>query len=74
MDGLTGDVRFDQQGLRSGFRLDIIELKKSGLNKVNKMCKTTNPPPSCRSRLLLKLHPFSRSGRLLSIATLWPLI
>ena len=34
MDGLTGKVEFDQQGLRTGFRLDIIELKKSGLAQV----------------------------------------
>ena len=35
LDGLTGKLKFDQQGLRTGFYLSIIELKKSGLTQVN---------------------------------------
>ena len=32
--GLTGLVKFDQYGLRTDFTLDIVELHKSGLEKV----------------------------------------
>ena len=31
---MTGEVRFDQYGLRTGFNLDVMELKKYGLTKV----------------------------------------
>ena len=34
MKGLTGQVKFDQRGLRTDFKLEIIELKKHGLVKV----------------------------------------
>ena len=34
MKGLTGKIKFDQHGLRTGFELDIIELKRDGLVKV----------------------------------------
>ena len=34
MQGMTGEVRFDQFGLRTGFNLDVMELKKYGLTKV----------------------------------------
>jgi ABC-type amino acid transport substrate-binding protein len=34
MEGLTGKIQFDQQGLRVGFQLDVVELKKEGLTKV----------------------------------------
>ena len=32
---MTGEVRFDQYGLRTGFNLDVMELKKYGLTKVS---------------------------------------
>ena len=34
MDGLTGKVKFDKSGRRTDFTLDIVELKKHGLEKV----------------------------------------
>ena len=34
MDGLTGRIKFDSRGLRTDFQLEIVELKKSGLQKV----------------------------------------
>ena len=34
IDGLTGRVKFDQFGWRTDFSLDIVELHKSGLEKV----------------------------------------
>ena len=34
MEGLTGTVKFDQHGFRTDFRLEIVELKKHGLEKV----------------------------------------
>ena len=34
MDGLTGRIKFDQFGLRTDFMLEIVELKKTGLQKV----------------------------------------
>jgi ionotropic glutamate receptor len=34
MTGLTGTIKFDQHGLRTDFTLEIVELKKDGLNKV----------------------------------------
>ena len=34
LDGLTGKVKFDQFGLRTDFQLEIVELKKKGLQKV----------------------------------------
>ena len=34
MDGLTGKVKFNQRGLRTDFTLEIIELKKHGLERV----------------------------------------
>ena len=34
MRGLTGKIQFNQHGLRTGFQLDIVELKKEGLTKV----------------------------------------
>ena len=34
MDGLTGKVKFDERGLRTDFTLEIVELKRHGLEKV----------------------------------------
>ena len=34
MDGLSGKIKFDAEGFRSNFELDIVELKKDGLAKV----------------------------------------
>ncbi len=34
IDGLTGKIKFDQQGLRTNFTLEIVELKKDGLLSV----------------------------------------
>ena len=34
LEGLTGNIKFDQQGLRTEFTLQIVELKKHGLEKV----------------------------------------
>ncbi|KAK9498544.1 hypothetical protein O3M35_003153 [Rhynocoris fuscipes] len=34
MRGLTGVIKFDNQGFRSNFELDIIELTKNGLQKI----------------------------------------
>ena len=34
MKGLTGNITFDQHGLRTDFELEVIELKKEGLVKV----------------------------------------
>ena len=34
MDGLTGKVKFAKSGLRTDFTLDIVELKRHGLEKV----------------------------------------
>ena len=44
MDGLTGKVKFDQFGLRTDFLLEIVELKKKGLQKVNEfnLCISTS--------------------------------
>ena len=36
MKGLTGTIKFDQHGLRTDFSLEVVELKKEGLAKVNK--------------------------------------
>ena len=34
MNGLTGKVKFDKHGMRTDFTLDIVELKRPGLEKV----------------------------------------
>ena len=34
MEGLSGPIRFDTQGFRTDFDLEIVELKKEGLQKV----------------------------------------
>lgn len=34
MRGLTGVIKFDHQGFRSDFTLDIIELTREGLKKI----------------------------------------
>ena len=34
MQGLTGVIKFDAKGLRTDFQLEIVELKKHGLEKV----------------------------------------
>ena len=34
MTGLTGQIRFDQYGIRNDFVLDIVELQRPGLVKV----------------------------------------
>lgn len=34
MAGLTGVIKFDHQGFRSDFVLDIVELNKDGLKKI----------------------------------------
>ena len=34
MEGLTGRIKFDSRGLRTDFELEIVELKKDGLQKV----------------------------------------
>lgn len=37
--GLTGAVKFDNRGMRTGFSLDILEVSLSrGLAKVGRMC------------------------------------
>ncbi len=44
LDGLTGKIKFDSRGLRVDFELEIVELKKDGLQKVRslKNVKETN--------------------------------
>jgi hypothetical protein len=44
LDGLTGKIKFDSRGLRVDFELEIVELKKDGLQKVRslKNLKETN--------------------------------
>lgn len=50
MNGLTGEVKFDYEGLRSDFTLDVIELSMSGMQKIGEW-KTEDgfianrPPP-----------------------------
>ena len=34
LDGLTGPIKFDSQGLRTNFHLNLIELQSDGLNAV----------------------------------------
>lgn len=34
IDGLTGLVKFDEEGFRSDFEIDILELMSHGLEKV----------------------------------------
>ena len=34
INGLTGRIKFDENGLRTDFELEIVELKKHGLDKV----------------------------------------
>lgn len=34
VQGLTGDVKFDNQGYRTNFAVDVIELTSSGITKV----------------------------------------
>ena len=34
INGLTGRIKFDEDGLRTDFELEIVELKKHGLDKV----------------------------------------
>ena len=36
---MTGKIKFDQQGMRTEFELQIVELKKYGLEKVRLMKK-----------------------------------
>ena len=35
INGLTGRIKFDENGLRTDFELEIVELKKHGLDKVD---------------------------------------
>ena len=35
INGLTGRIKFDENGLRTDFELEIVELKKHGLEKVS---------------------------------------
>ena len=39
IEGLTGKIKFDQQGGRTEFELQIVELKKYGLEKVRIVIK-----------------------------------
>ena len=39
MSGLTGKIKFDQHGVRTEFTLQIVELKKHGLEKVSEEVK-----------------------------------
>lgn len=34
MHGLTGEIKFDNQGLRTHFAVDVIELTSSGIAKI----------------------------------------
>ena len=34
MRGLTGVIKFDHEGFRSNFELDVVELNKDGLKKI----------------------------------------
>ena len=36
INGLTGRIKFDENGLRTDFELEIVELKKHGLDKVDR--------------------------------------
>lgn len=52
MKGLTGPIRFDHQGFRSDFFVDIIELREGGITKVGNWSladglniSKTNPNP-----------------------------
>ena len=38
VEGLTGNIKFDEWGLRTEFELQIVELKKHGLEKVAFFC------------------------------------
>ncbi len=40
LDGLTGKIKFDSRGLRVDFELEIVELKKDGLQKVRSLKNT----------------------------------
>ena len=52
MDGLTGKIKFDQYGIRTDFQLEIVELKKKGLQKVNQTFNITKS-----SKSLFRLEP-----------------
>lgn len=34
LDGLTGTIKFDEDGLRSEFEVDVLEVMSHGLEKV----------------------------------------
>lgn len=35
IDGMTGVIKFDEDGLRSEFEVDVLEVMSHGLEKVN---------------------------------------
>ena len=39
--GLTGNIKFDNEGFRTDFLLDVVELHKAGLRKVGSWSSTT---------------------------------
>jgi len=41
MRGLTGTIKFDNQGFRSNFVLDIIDLSREGLRKIGSWNSTS---------------------------------
>lgn len=50
LNGLTGEVKFDYEGLRTDFVLDVIELTMSGMQKVGEWTTengffANRPPP-----------------------------
>ena len=42
INGLTGRIKFDENGLRTDFELEIVELKKHGLEKVSHLTSLIN--------------------------------
>ena len=45
INGLTGRIKFDENGLRTDFELEIVELKKHGLDKVDIQTSLPFPYP-----------------------------
>lgn len=65
MKGLTGSVKFDNQGFRSDFSVDIIELKEGGITKVGNWNSSEGlnitriyPPPAASDELSLQNKTF----------------
>ncbi|CAG9764246.1 unnamed protein product [Ceutorhynchus assimilis] len=74
-NGITRKIRFDFEGIRSDFKLDLVELSTAGLQKVGQWDTTTKSLTMSRKYVApfldldLDFNPFNRTFRVVVVLT-----